>query len=257
MKIWKAILVACLFLSGCTDSETKQEDKLIKDYEFYIGKAMSNHSKNVAVARSIEETYKHHVLLLKDLSKIKDSFSAFTGKDRLHKTIEIYHDSLSYFVIRQVQIIELGMPIWLNDINLLGKLKDETFYQQHQVLLSGLLSMIDEFEDLMMTHHETIRLKIVSSGLSQQERQKHWTFFERVSSENLKVMSVTLKSIKIRAEGQVEIAQFLYENKNDYKIDPEEGLVFSSKALTIKYDMRVNSMTRRLNSEKMYGGASR
>lgn len=252
MKIWNAILVASFLLVGCTDNEAMQEEKLIKDYEFYIETVMFNHSKNLAVAKSIEEIHKNHVLLLNDLIKIKDEFTGFDGKDRLHKTVTIYHDALSYFIIRQVQIIELGMPIWMNDIGLLENLKDENFYQKHQLLLAELLSMIDEFDDLMMTHHEAIRMKIVSSGLSQRDREKLWPFFNDISAKHLKSMNTTLKPIKIRAEGQVGIAKFLYENKNDYKIDAEHGLIFSSVILAGTYNRLIDSIMHKLNIEKIY-----
>lgn len=252
MNIWRVILVACLVLAGCTDSEKKQEEKLIKDYEFYIEKVMFTHSQNLAVTQSIEDMHKNHFLLLKDLNKIKDEFTGFAGKDRLHKIVTIYHDALSYFILRQLQIIELGKPIWTNDISMLESLKDEQFYQKHQLLLSNLLSMIDEFDDLMMTHHETIRMKIVSSGLTQQDREKLWSFFNDISAKHLKSMSVTLQPIKIRAEGQVGIAQFLHENKGDYKADPEQGLIFSSELLAGTYNRLIDSIVHKLNIEKVY-----
>ena len=252
MNMCRVILVACLLLAGCTDSEKKQEEKLIKDYEYYIEKVMLNHSQNLAVTQTIEDMHKNHVLLLKDLTKIKDKFTGFAGKDRLHKIVTIYHDALSYFILRQLQIIELGMPIWTNDITILESLKEEQFYQKHQLLLSELQSMIDEFDDLMMTHHEKIRMKIVSSGLSQRDREKLWSFFNDISAKHLKSMRVTLKPIKIKAEGQVYIAQFLYENKDDYKVDPDKGLIFSSEQLAGTYNRLIDSIVHKLNIEKVY-----
>ena len=96
MNMCRVILVACLLLAGCTDSEKKQEEKLIKDYEYYIEKVMLNHSQNLAVTQTIEDMHKNHVLLLKDLTKIKDKFTGFAGKDRLHKIVTIYHDVLRF-----------------------------------------------------------------------------------------------------------------------------------------------------------------
>jgi hypothetical protein len=231
------LFIIFIILTGCFASKLDlSQEKHLKEYERNIGIIMKNYSENAKSINKIEDIHKQHLAALEDFDKVKKHFAQFSDESRLQTIISLYDYTLTHFLIRQVQIIELASPVWNSDITTLEKIKEPQYYQQHQGLLTELVAMIEEYKELMLDHHEQVRKKLMASGLDEKDRKRLWPLFNVLVAQHLSAMKPLMHPIQTRVGSEMRITAFLYENKEGYIASKENGLQFSSPVLLQAYN---------------------
>jgi hypothetical protein len=239
-------------LTGCFESKLeKSQEKHLREYESNIKSIMKNHSQHVNSIKKIEDVHKQHLAALEDFDKVKKHFAQFNNEKRLQTIIALYDYALTHFIIRQVQIIELASPIWQSNITTLEKIKDSNYYQKHQGLLSELVSMIDEYKELILDHNEVVRKKLIASGLDKKDRSRLWPVFNFLAGNHISAMKPLMHPIQARVESEMKITAFLYENKDGYVATKENGLQFHSPVLLQAYNHELRMIQMQERSSRL------
>jgi hypothetical protein len=245
------IFFILISLTGCFESELeKSQEKHLREYESNIKSIMNNYAQ-VNSLNKIEDVHKHHLAALDDFDKVKKHFAKFSDEKRLQTIISLYDYTLTHFLIRQVQIIELASPIWKSDIMTLEKIKDPDYYQKHQGLLSELISMIDEYKELILDHNEVVRKKLMASGLDKKDRSRLWPTFNILTGNHISAMKPLMHPIQARVESEMKITAFLYENKDGYVATKENGLQFHSPVLLQAYNHELRMIQMQEKSSRL------
>ncbi len=230
-----------LIISGCMESELEKKQKEhLKQYFQNINNVMSVYAKEASSSKNIEGVHEAHLKVLENLKTVKQHFSQFNEEDKLQTVIDLYDSALNHLIVRQIQILELGSPVWTSSLDKLKNIKNVDYYHQHQALLLELLAMIDEYKDLILEHHETVRNRMVASSLTKEDRSQVWPNLNIQIADYLYTIKPKLKFLKNRVDAEIEIVKFLHEHKNDYVVSEENGLQFNTPWVLSAYQSKLN-----------------
>ncbi|REL35398.1 hypothetical protein [Thalassotalea euphylliae] len=235
-----ALLMLCLVLAGCLESELEKSQKEhLAQYRQNIENIMDSYANSAAAANRIQEVHQAHITVLDNLTKVKEHFSQFEQEQKLQTIIGLYDSALTHLIVRQIQILELGQPMWNADIDKFQQIKEVNYYHQHQAVLSELLAMLDEYKDLILDHHEKVRVDLVESSLDEDDRKQIWPALNGQITIYLYSIKPKLKLIQKRAEAEMEIAEFLHEHQADYIVSQEHGLQFKTPWILHTYQTKL------------------
>ena len=236
-----------LILSGCMESELEKKQKEhLNQYYQNISNIMNGYVKSASSSTKIEDVHKAHLKVLENLNKVKMHFSQFNDEEKLQTIVSLYDSALNHLIVRQIQILELGQPVWVSSLEKLENIKDADYYQQHQGILSELISMLEEYKTLILEHHEHIRKKMVASTLTKEEREQVWPSLNGQITSYLYTIKPKLKSLKNRVDAEIEIVKFLHENKSDYVVNEEHGLQFNTPWILNAYQTKISLLERKM-----------
>ena len=213
-------------LSSCSQNR-EAEWKLINDYEYQISYILKAHSQNINKSTQAEELYQQQLTSMQNFEKVRKHFSKYPDMDYLNQTMEVYEYALIHLYKRNAQIWEMAVPLWKEDINKLDNIKNDNYFSQHQLLLSELMAMVSEFEDLIDIHLEETRLKLINSDLPKEVRRRIWPAINSIIAIYIKDTKPSLHYIKNQAETELQIATFLHANRGDYIVDESGKILFS------------------------------
>jgi hypothetical protein len=252
VKIKIAILFITLTLTACFESQLEKNQELhIKESEDKLKSVMVNYSQHGKSINNVEEILKHHQTALDEFNQIKKHFSKYKDENRLQTIISLYDYAFTHFILKQVQIIELASPIWNRDISTLEKIKDYSYFQQHQQFLSELMSIIDENKKLILNHHENVRKRLVSSSLENSDRKRLWPLFNDLTAKYISALNPLIHPIQTRIESEIEISSFFYKNKDGYVVTKENGLEFNSFEMLDSYNHKLKMMNKKYNAARV------
>jgi len=228
-----------------SELEKSQKDHLNQYYQ-NINNIMDGYVKGASSSIKIEDVHKAHLKVLENLNKVKKHFSQFNNEKKLQTIISLYDSALNHLIVRQIQILELGQPVWVSSLDKLEKIKNANYYQQHQGILSELIAMLEEYKELILEHHEQIRQKMVASTLTKEDREQVWPSLNSQITSYLYTIKPKLKFLKNRVDAEIEIVKFLHEHKNDYVANEEHGLQFNTPWVLNAYQTKLSLLDTKM-----------
>ena len=253
------LLCTILLLSACSqNSISKQELQHINDYISRVHAVMGNHAEKVQKLQEIEDLYQLQKESHEGLTKLKTRYSEFSDEHSLQKVIDVYEFAFGRIYIRNQQIFELGEPLWKATPQTLEDIKDYEKYVIHQTKLDDLHSLLTEFTELILEHHELSRKKLVESGLDIELRKNIWPQLNIVISTYLSYQKPHTRYLQKVVANEIEAINWLHNIKEHYKVDDKGQLEFDSTSLYFEYLRKVRSANFDLNQvlqwNKITGG---
>lgn len=252
MKFKTVIIFIAITMTACFQGQFEKNQALhIKDFEEKIIKIMGNYVEQSQLINTAEEILGHHETALEDFKKIREDFSKYKDENKLETIISLYNYSFTYLIHKQVEFIESALPIWDKNISTLEKIKDVAYFQQHQQLLKGMISQIDEDKKAISEHHENVRKMLVSSNLQESDRKRLWPLFNELTTKHMSSLILLIHPIQTRIESEIEMSSFFYKNRDGYVVSKEKGLEFLSFEMLDSYNRKLKVMNEKYNKSRV------
>lgn len=233
-------LTTLMLLTGCFQSEhEKQQELHMQQYVKALSKLLSSHYKTVITAQETAKIVAQNKQTLASLKQLKVQFEQYPDEPQLADFLAINNYAFSQLLIRNLQLFEMAKPIWQANEQKFELIKQQQYFEQHQALLNELLAMINEFDDIMLQHRESVRVKLVASTLSENYRKQVWPSLSLTIESYLNHMKPSLTNLKKKVWIEMAAAKFLNENKAHYYFDPAKGVLFDNAYLLQMFQNRV------------------
>lgn len=251
MKLKILILLLTLTLGACFDNQFEiKQNQHITELETNLKVVIVNYAQQAQSINTVEEIIRHHKTALNEFNQITSEFSQFRDEKRLHTIISLYDYAFTPSILKQLQIIQQASPIWNRDITELEKIKDFTYFKNHQQFLDEILLTIDNNQKSLANHHEEVREMLVSSTLDEQDRKRLWRVFNDLTAKHIAALNHLIHPIKTRVESEKELSAFFYKNRDGYAVSELKGLEFFSFELLDSYNLKLKTMNKKYNAAR-------
>ena len=140
------------------------------------------------------------------------------------------------------KIFELLSPLWKDGNERLIKFKDSEYVAQHKASMESLYDLMDEFDDKFREHNEKIRLTMLDSRLSEDSRAMIWPQLLTLNNRHFQLYKPVMAHLKLFAENDLRLAEFLHENRDIYTYIKDKGLEFNDYWFTARSRILFNQL---------------